>query len=255
MAATLAALGDPTMSDSAAAPAASLGVFARASGVVFSPGATFRDVVRDPRPAQILFLVCLVVALATGIPQMTERGRQAALDMQVQQVERFSGRPVTPEVYAQMERRAPYTAYIAMGSIFVALPVFSMLFAAIYWAAFNTVLGGTASFRQVLSIVTHAQVISAIGAALAAPVVYLQGVQSTFGPFTLGALFPMLEPGTPLANLLSTLSVFQLWSLIVTAIGLGVLYHRKARTIGMVLLVVYVAVMAGISSLPALISR
>jgi hypothetical protein len=63
------------------------GVLARAIGILTSPKRTFEGIVQNPRPAAILFLATAVIALATSLPQFTERGRQAALDMQVQQVE------------------------------------------------------------------------------------------------------------------------------------------------------------------------
>ena len=81
-------------------------LLARAIGIITSPGSTFQTVVRFPRPASILLLTCLVIGLATGLPQFTARGQQVALDSQVQQIERFTGRAVTPEQYTAMEGRA-----------------------------------------------------------------------------------------------------------------------------------------------------
>jgi hypothetical protein len=220
------------------------GLLSRALGIVFSPGATFQDVVRAPRPAGILLLVCLVMGVATGLPQFTERGRQATLDMQVQQIEKFTGQPVTPEAYAGMESRAKYTGYITLASMFVFLPVFCLVFAALYWVVFNAILGGTASFKQVLGIITHSQVITALGAVVGAPIQYMQGTQTTAGPFNLGALAPMLEPGSALAGILGAISVFSIWQVIVSAIGLGTLYKRRSGTIAVVLLVFYVLIVS-----------
>ena len=70
-----------------------LGLVARAIGVITSPAATFADVVRVPRPAAILFIASAVIAVASTLPQMTERGRQAILQTQVETIERFM--PVT----------------------------------------------------------------------------------------------------------------------------------------------------------------
>ncbi|MEP7299635.1 MAG: YIP1 family protein [Burkholderiales bacterium] len=216
------------------------GVLSRAIGMVFSPGSTFQDVVSSPRPAGILLLVCLVMGFATGLPQFTERGRQASLDMQVQQIEKFTGQPVAPEAYAAMEGRAKYTGYITIGSMFVVLPVACLFFAALYWVAFNAILGGTASFKQVLGIMTHSQVIGALGAVVSAPIQFMQGTQTATGPFNLGALAPMLESGSILADILGAISVFTIWQIIVTAVGLGVLYKRRPGTISVVLLIIYV---------------
>jgi Yip1 domain len=229
------------------------GVWARAIGIIVSPGATFERVVRWPRPATILLLSCAVMALATGLPQFTERGRQASVDMQAQQVERMFGTPLTPEQYTQLEQRARFGPYIAFVGVFVAVPVLCLVFAGLYWVVFNTVLGGTASYKQVLAVITHSQVIAALGAVVSAPIQYIQGTQTAAGPFNLGALAPMLEPGSLVASFLGAISFFTLWSLIVTAIGLAALYRRRSGTIAGVLVGVYLAAVAvftiGLSSL------
>ena len=53
------------MPDSVATASRGKGVFSRAIGIIFSPGATYREALQVPRPAGILFLCCLVIALAT----------------------------------------------------------------------------------------------------------------------------------------------------------------------------------------------
>lgn len=224
------------------------GVFARALGVIFSPSDTLRGVVVRPRPAGILLLVCVVAGLSTGLFQMTERGRQATVDMQVQQMEMRSGAPVTPEMYAQFERFSPYLGYVSIVSTFVMVPAMTMLFAGLCWALFNTILGGTAEFRQVLGVVAHSQVILALGALLSAPIQYVQGIQSVAGPFNLGALAPMLEPGTFLASFLSAISVFVLWQAAVTGVGLAILYKRRSGPIVIGLLLFSLAFVAALTA-------
>ncbi len=62
------------------------GVLSRAVGVIFSPGATFQDVVRSPRPAGILLLVCLVMGLATGDAEERDGGLASGLMTSAQQI-------------------------------------------------------------------------------------------------------------------------------------------------------------------------
>jgi len=232
---------------------APLSLWARTIGVITSPTATFENVVAAPRPFGILFVAALVIGLASAWPQFTETGRQATLDMQVQTIERMSGQPVSPEVYASLERRVGFGGYFAFVGAFISLPIMSMIFAAIYWVVFNTVMGGTAAFKQVLAIVTHSQIIGALGMLVGAPIMVMQGKISMGGPFNLGALAPGLEPNSLLANFLGGLSVFTFWGLIVTGIGLGVLYRRSGRNIAIALIVLFLLIMlavaAGFSSL------
>ena len=236
------------MSDSPAPAGAEKGLFSRAIGVIVSPGDTFRHVVRNPRAVGVLFLAAVVIALATGLPQFTERGRMAALDAQVQAIERFTGSAVTPEMYAQLERQAHYGAYSALAGTFIMLPVITLVIAGILWVTFNAILGGTATFKAVVAVVAHTQVIGALGAVAAVPIQYVQGIQSMAGPFNLGALAPMLDPRSFLAMYLGGISVFTLWQVAVTAIGLSVLYARPAGRVATGLIIAYLVLAAVITA-------
>lgn len=219
------------MTDVSPAVAPSPGLFSRVVGVIFSPKATFDRIVRAPKVLGTVLVVGLAIGLSQTLPQLTEAGRQAAIDAQVQQIERFTGRPVSDEVYAGLERSAPYRGYAMLAFTPVGVAVSVLFFAGIYFVIFNVVLGGTATFKQVASITAHGSVISALGAVLGAPVQYFQGAVSPFGPFTLGALLPMLDETSFLARFLGFVSVFSIWGTVVTAIGFAVLYRRKTANI------------------------
>jgi hypothetical protein len=232
------------------------GLLSRAVGIVVSPGDTLRTVLRFPRPAGILLLVCAVLAATAVAPQFTARGRRAAVDLQVQQLERMTGKPVTPQMYEQLERTAAGPArWFAVLGIFVGVPVATVFFSALYWAAFNILLGGSATFGQVLGVVAHSQVITALGAAAAAPFQFLQQVPSAAGPFSLVALAPMLDPSGYPAAVLSMINVFTIWATVVTAIGLALLYRRTLAPILVALLVVQVVVSGLFAGIPFLLSR
>jgi hypothetical protein len=230
-------------------PAPAKGLIARAIGIITSPKATYEDVVRSPRAVGILFLCALVIGLASGAPQFTERGRQAALDMQVQQIERMTGQTVNDQMYQQMQQRSRFGAYISVIGVLVFLPVWCVLMTAILWAVFNAALGGTGTFKQVLAVVAHSSVPGALGAAIGAPIQLMQGTMSAGGPFNLGALVPMLDESSFLARFLGVTSVFTIWGIIVLAIGLGVLYRRKTRNIAIGLFAAYATVVGVITAI------
>jgi hypothetical protein len=215
------------------------GLLARAIGVITTPGATLAQVARTPKVAGMLFLVAVLIGVAQGLPQFTERGRAAALEMQVQQMETF-GMEVTDEVYQQMAQRSQsnLTGYIAIVSVIIVLPIGAVIITALLWVVFNTVLGGTASFKHVMAIVVHSQVISVLGALFAAPIMYARGVMSS-GVANLGALLPMLDETSFLAKLLGMIDLFAIWWVMVLAIGLAALYKKKAGSIATGLFVFY----------------
>jgi len=65
----------------------------------------------------------------------------------------------------------------------------------------------------------------------------------------------MLEPNSPMSNFLGSIGLFQVWGIVVCAIGFGVLYRRKAGTIAVVLLAIFLAFMALFAYLPSFFGR
>jgi len=224
------------------------GLLARAIGVITSPKATYEAVVANPKPFGILLLAGLVMGLAQGLPQMTQRGRQAAVAMQVQMMERF-GQQIPAEAIPAMEERAKFSSYFSVPTTTIGVAAACLFFSAIFWAIFNVIFGGTASFKQVFAVVAHSQVIGALGYALSAPIMYAQGTMSMGGPFNLGILVPMLDEQSLIASVLGATSVFAIWGSLNTGTGLGVLFKRNGLTIGIVLIVIWLGIAAGVASI------
>lgn len=225
------------MTDAAAAPVQAPGLLSRAVGIFLAPKATFEKLLPGPKVLGAILVTGILIGLAQALPRLTERGLQAALDAQVQQTERFSGRPVTDEQYATMRRMAPYQTYGTLVAAPVFGGIFVVIFAGIYFVIFNVVLGGTATFKQVVAVVSHSGFITALGYLAGAAVQYVQGTANPFGPFNLGVLLPMLDENTFLARLLGFINIFSIWATIVTAIGFSVLYRRKTGSIAIGLFV------------------
>jgi hypothetical protein len=213
-------------------------------GVIVAPRATFEKLVGSPHVLGVIVVSGLLIGLSQGLPQFTESGKRAAVDAAAQQAERFSGRPLTDEQYAAVEKQTPIRAAATIFLTPLGVAIGVLVFSGLYYLAFNVVLGGTATFKQVASISAHSSVIGALGAVLGAPVQYIQGTMSTTGPFNLGALLPMLDENSFLARFLSFITIFSLWGTIVTAIGLAVLYRRKTGNIVIGLLVLTVLIAA-----------
>jgi hypothetical protein len=236
------------MSEITAPPVPAKGLLARFIGVIVSPKETFASVVASPKVVGMLLLGSLVMGLAQGIPQFTERGRQMQLSMQIQMAER-GGREIPPQARENMARIQRITSYLTIPLTIISVTFICVLFALLYWAAFNVILGGTASFKQVLAVVAHSLPIGALGYAIGAPIMYSQGVLTIGGPFNLGMLVPMLDETSRVFRVLSNTNIFQIWSSLITGIGLGVLYKRSGLTIGLVLIAFTLAVGFGFSFL------
>jgi hypothetical protein len=229
-----------TVTDSSTSETSQLpGLLSRAIGIITSPSATYGQIVKRPKVAGILFLSSLVIGLAQGLPQLTERGRAAALEMQVQQMERF-GMTVNEQMYQQMEQRS-HSSIGAISTIvgsMVGLPFMAVVITTLLWVVFNAIMGGSATFKHVMSVVSHSYVITALGTAFAAPIMYARGAMSS-GVANLGALMPMLDETSFLAKVLGMIDLFLVWWVIVLAIGLAALYKRKTSSVATGLFVFY----------------
>jgi hypothetical protein len=212
---------------------------ARFVGILFSPKDTFQSVVAAPKVLGMLAITAVLVGFFAALPMTTDAGKQAAIENQVQQMKSL-GFTVSDQMYDQMEKgasRMPYTT--AIGAL-VATPIMSLIFAGILFAIFNAALGGEASFKQVFAVYIHGGPISVVSTALSGVVNYFTGHVGSVA--NLGALLPMLSEKSFVANLLGAVDIFIVWSIVVLAIGLGVLYKRRTQPIAISLLSVYAVI-------------
>jgi hypothetical protein len=215
-----------------------MGLVPRFIGVITSPRATFQAVVAHPRWFGMLALVTLIVAVGSALPLMTPEGQQAAVDRDVQFMQGF-GQQVNDEMYAQMQQRARFGAYVAAGFSFVMIPLFSVIMAGILFGVF-TMLGGQATFKQVFAVYVHAGAVGALGQLFTGPLNYLRG--SVSSATNLAVALPMIDEQSYLGRLFGMIDFFIIWGLIVTAIGFGVLYRRRTQPIALTFFAIYAVI-------------
>jgi hypothetical protein len=215
------------------------GLLSRIVGIVLSPRETFANVVAYPKVFGVLALITIVGCITIGGFLLTPVGQQAWLDQQVSQSQDW-GRDVSDEQYAQMEKIAPMVGYITIGVMLFAIPIITLISAGILFAVFNAAMGGRASFKQLLAVVSHAGVISALGWIFVMPLNYLRETMSS--PTNLGALAPGLDEGSFIVHLLGTIDLFLIWWVVVLGIGLAVLYRRRTQPVVISLFVVYAVI-------------
>jgi Yip1 domain len=227
-----------TMSPGAAG--ASDHLFARLAGVIFSPRQTFTRLTERPRWLGALALISVLMAAGQFALLSTEKGQEAMVDQQVRQAERWSGGAVTDQQYQMYERMAPYNRYIVGGTTLVVGPVVTFIVAGILLGVFNALLGGSASYKQVLAIVAHSGAVNLLQMVFVLPLNYVRG--SMANATNLGVFVQFLDDTNPIARFLGMMDVFIIWSLIVMAIGLAVVYRRKTAPVFWSLMGVYVVI-------------
>jgi len=215
------------------------GLFARFMGIITSPKATFEAVVRNPKWVGMLALICVLSAASQFALTATERGRAAALEFQVKKMEQM-GVTVTDEMYTRMQQQqnSPIAKVFGLIAVFVFFPLFVLLISAILYAVFNAIMGGTANFKQIVAVLTHAWVVLAVAGVLGSALNMARGTMET-SVANLGMLLPMLPEGSFAGNLAGSIDLFRIWFIIVLAIGLGVLYKRKTSNVAIGLFSVY----------------
>jgi hypothetical protein len=228
-----------TTATAAGSAPASKGLLARFIGIITAPKDTFASVVAAPKWFGILAVSAVLIAFFTALPMTTDAGRQAAIDQQVQQRQAF-GIETDDATYARIEQMSKIMPYVTAGSVLVFSPIMVLVIGGILFAIFNAALGGEASFKQVLAIVTHAGVISTVSAVFSGIINYFRGAVGSVA--NLGALLPMLPEKSFLASLLGAIDVFLIWWIVVLAMGLAVLDRRRTQPIAISLLAVYAVI-------------
>lgn len=231
----------PVPSGTSLAP---MNVFARFIGILTAPRATYESVVAHPKWLGMYLLTATLIAFGAALPMTTDAGKQAAVDQQVSAIEGF-GMQVSDEQYAAMHKGTAILPYTTGVSVLVGMVLVFVVMSGILFAIFNAAMGGEARYKQVLTVLVHSSVISAVGAAFAGPLNYFRG--SVQSPATLGALLLMLDEKSFIGKLAGMVDLFTIWGLIVLAIGLAVLYRRKTQPIAITFLAIYAVIAVGIA--------
>ena len=226
-----------TTTVTAGPPPAPKNLVARFLGVITSPRSTYESIVAKPKWLGMLALTAVAMALLMGGFLSTQVGQDAWLDA-------TTNSPITGRANAQsvemMEKIAPYVGYITAAYMIVAVPIVLVILAGILFAIFNAALGGTATFKQMCTVIVHAGPIGVLSALFTVPMNYARGTMTS--ATNLAVLLPMLPEGSFPARLLGAIDLFLIWQIVVLAIGLSVLYRRKTRPIAITLLGVYAVI-------------
>jgi Yip1 domain len=220
---------NPTSLPQAQSPA-QVNHFGRLTGVIFSPTATFAEIVAAPTwlvPMVVLTLMSLIACVALNqrmdwrsfIGQQIEKSSQGA-DLSAEQKEqRIDGGA----------KIAPIFAYV-FGVPAPAIVI--LLVAVVMFGAYNLLAGGDVKFSTSLGIVSHAFVPTVLSTLIFLLVLFLKprGSFDLDNPVAtnLGVLVPEDAPKW-LLKLGISFDIFSLWILILIAIGFAAANPRKLK--------------------------
>jgi hypothetical protein len=231
-----------------ASKVAEQGLLARFVGILMSPRATFAGVVARPRWFGMLALTIVISIVCISGFMSTAVGRQAMVDQvekgfdSSQRLMRGLGieMPESAREQALAQYRDAPTWRLIIGptiSILIITPIVMLIIAGIFFGVF-AMMGGGASFKQVLAVVVHAGAVSAVGAVFLTPLNYFrESLDSAANLYVFVSSF--VPDGSVVAKFLGMIDLFRVWWVFVLATGLAVLYRRRTQPIAISLYSVY----------------
>src|SRR5208337_1515587 len=237
----------------AAEPRAAISPIGRIVGVLFSPKATFADIVRKPSwllPVAIM----IVLGILTAISLNQRMNWREYVSQQIEKSPRAS--QLTPEQKQQQieagAKIAPISTYISVPLV----PIVGLLVVTlVMWGAYNLFGGANTDYKTSLAIVSHAFVPSYIGNLLFLLVLFLKpvGTVDLENPVATNVA-AFLPEGVPkwLDVLCKNVDVFVIWYLLLIAIGFAATNPKKLKggkslTIAVSVMAVYLVLRVGIA--------
>ena len=217
---------------------APLSLIQRFLGILTSPKATFENVVSWPRWGGMMVVTTVVTALTVFVFLSTEVGREIVMKQQVE-----AGAPA-----AQAEMAVKFAPYIAPISMLLFIPLLSLAVSGLLLGVF-AISGGSASFKQVLSVYVHSGVVGTVAGIVNAVINYFL-VTDTNVTSLAGIGNALAEKGF-IPGFFSALDLTIFLGLFVLAIGLGVLYRRRTAPIFMGLTAVYLVIAVVVGAVKA----
>ena len=234
-------------------PQPAISPLGRIVGVLFSPKATFADIVRQPTwLLPVIIMVVLGLLAAASLNQ-----RMNWRDYVSQQIDKS---PRASQLSAEQKQQqieagakfAPISTYIfgAPAPIVILLVV-----ALVMWGSYNLLGGANTNYKTSLAIVSHAFVPSYIGSLLFLLVIFLKpvGTVDLQNPVATNVA-AFLPEDTPkwLDALCKNIDIFAIWVLLLIAIGFAATNPKKLKggksfTIAVSVMAVYVVLRMGIA--------
>jgi len=210
-------------------------VFARLLGVLFSPRATYGEIVARPRVLGAFVITVGIMAVTEGLFFATPVMQEVLLDQQVKMIESF-GVNISDQMYAGIEQGVARAAYTTPISLVFIIPIAAAITAAIILGIWGMLMGGTGTFKQVYAIMAHSGIITALQILFSMPLSYATG---RLAGANLSVFVPMLEESSFIARFLGAIDLFWIWWCVSIAIGVGVLFKRRTGGIAATFLGIY----------------
>ena len=223
-----------------------MGVFEKIAGIFISPRETFEALDRKPTwlvPFIIIaVMTCSMTLLTRDIGMQDMMAKFQAREMPQEQIDKIA---------AQSEGVGKYVQLVLIPAATLAIWA---IFAGILLFCGNTLLGGSAKFKKVFSMMAWSSLVG--GLAIFVNTAIILSKETTQGVTTsLSVLLPvpgLSDKPSLFYRLLSKLDVFTIWSLILWTIGMSVIYKftmKKSAGLVVALWAVWIVISIAFGSL------
>jgi Yip1 domain len=204
--------------------------FGRIVGVFISPKQTFASIAERPSWIAPLLLM-IVLATAVGALLNTKMNWGEYIRHKAEENSRFA------QLSEEQKDRAvagqvKFWSGFSYGIGVVAVPISALIFALIYWGAFNLFCGAGLGYGSSFAITTHAFLPTAISSILALIILPLKSYgdvdPESVVATSLHAFLPEDAPKA-LAALGNSLELFWIWVLVLVAIGFAAARPKKIK--------------------------
>jgi hypothetical protein len=209
---------------------------ARIWGVLRSPRRTFEALATTPRSAGVLAVAAAAAFAARALVLETETGELALLDGLARTASAVGAR-VDDARYAALQEMSGHGSAYALVTAIVGGPLLALGVSGALFAWGRT-RGLTTTYRQVMAIASHAGVILALRQVIGAPLTYARETMAS--PLTLNLFVVVADEGSPLVRFTGMIDLFVIWWIVVLAIGMSVLSHRRVGPLATALAGAYV---------------
>jgi len=220
---------------------ASMSFLQRLINIFAAPSKAFQALVQRPVWVAPVVLIAVYAAVLNFAVMETKSG-EAALRLEIQDSPRAANMP--PEA---METALGFGKAMAVVGSLVGVPLITFAGAGIVYLLFSIVLGGEATYKQTLSIWSHAGLIGLLGGLVQTTMILVKG--SFKSSTSLAAFLPFLEESSFVYKVFQGLDLFLLWQLAVLSIGMGIMNRvgtRKAAIAIFSTFLIIIVIIAGI---------
>jgi hypothetical protein len=222
-----------------------MSLIARIINLFFSPSKTFQAVSTSPKWVLPLIITLLITfgAMYMLTPVIMTESESV---MEEQMIERGMS---SDQVDKAVEQAQKYQKYSIAPTTLVAGLLMTFLMAGIWLFFGNTILGGSATYGQMLGVITYSGFIGLLGLLIKMPIMLAQQTMNVH--FSLATFMADASKDTFLYKLLANVEIFNLWTIAVYSIGIAIVAQLKVKSVWpwvLILTVLYWVAAAGLGS-------